>query len=488
MRPIRFLVYLVLLAFAVSLRAKPFRWQTQPDQPSAAAATVSLGRVALKGKDFLRPGGLGEALIAAVHDKAGPRGLSILSLGLFAAAFTMVLDAAAGLAGFTTASLLAVPLLPLALGDSAPDPWLFSAVFAGAFLLVMVRARRRAWPAWALVLLPALTTAWPLFHDAGVLLAPLLALVTAADCVQGWWTAETAVQGGIYTGPADPLLFREEDLDMPSFLRVLGWETKMNQFLHQRLGMTQAQLPSLRAGRAVEVLNSLLSVPDLPAQAGVPDPGAPNGDHRARNRKILEIQYKDALRLNAPKKEAAPDPKKPLASLPLWAPLSAAALALAAVAVPPAGPQALGRMFSALSDAGSSLTVPSSWWVTGSRADHAAMPYFWVALVVFSAAGLVGAARNRGRFSPVLFFGGLALFAVALPAPEAAPLAALVALPFAASALRGLWREDTLVRTLSGAAAFIVLLVILLLADWDALPLASNPGLGLADPQVAAAK
>ncbi len=479
MRLIRFLVFLCLAVFAVSLRARPFRWEAQPDQPSAAAARVSVGRVALKARDFLRPGGLGEALLAEVHAKAGPKGLSILTLLLFVTAFASALDAASELGGFTVASLLAVPFLPLAMGDSAPDPWFFSALFAALFLQVMVRARRRLWPAAALLILPALTVAWPLFHDAGVLLAPLFALVTAADCVQIWWAAETAVQGGVYTSPQDPLLFREEDLDMPAFLRVLGWETKINQFLHQRLGMTAAQLPSLRAGRAVEVLNSLLTIPDLPEQAGVPDPGKPGEDHHVRNRKMLEVQYRDALRLGAGKKEERHEEKKPLAPLPLWAPLAAAALAFAGVAVPPAGPQALGRLFASLSDASSLLSVPSAWWVTAPRAEQPAMLYFWIALVLFVTTGIIGAVKNRERFSIAFFLGGLVLFAVALPAPEAAPLAALAALPFAASALRGLWREDTIVRTLSGAAAFIVLLVFFFLADWDYLPLAGTPGIGI---------
>jgi hypothetical protein len=477
MRWIRLAVFAALAAFAVALRARPFRWEARLDGPPPAAQ-VSAGRVAIKARDFLRPGGLGEAVLAGVHDKAGPRGLSILALALFGTAFALSFDAAAGLGGKAAAAVLAVPFLPLAMGDSAPDPWLFSALFAAAFLDIMVRARRREWPAAALVILPAITAAWPLFHDAGVLLAPFLALVTAADCLQSWWAAENAPQGGIYTSPQDPLLFREEELDMPAFLRVLRWETKMNQFLHQRLGLTASQLDSLKPWRAVEVLNSLLTIEDLPAQADVPDPGLAGGDFRARNRRMLEVSYRDALKLGVPKK-AAPSEHKPLAPLPLWAPLTAAALAVVGVAVPPAGPQALGRLFATLSDAGSLLSVPSDWWVSGSRALQPAVPYFWVALILFFVTALIGVARNRQNFSPPFFIAGIVFLTVALPAPAAAPLVALTLLPFAASAVRGLWREDTLVRCLSGAAAFIVLLLLLFLADWDALPLAGTPGIGV---------
>jgi hypothetical protein len=418
---------------------------------------------------------LGDALLAAVDKAAGARGLSILALILFVGAFSLALDTARILSTFSAASLLAVLFLPFAMGDSTPDPWLFSSLFAMAFLWIVIRARRRRAHPATLLFLPVLAAVWPLFHEAGVLLAPFLALTTAADGLLAWWAAEHAVVGGIYTAPPDPLLFREEDLDMGAFHRVLTWETKMNQFVHQRLGMTPAQLSTLTATRAAEVLNSLLVVPDLPLQAGVPDTGGPDGDVRRRNRRLLDVQYRDALRPPAPEVER----EAPLAPLPLWAPLTAAMAALIAVAVPPAGPQAVGRLMAALSGAGSRLQVPSAWWISAPREAHPGAPYFWVSLVVFMVTGLVGLSLQRDRFPSALFAAGLALFAAVLPAPAAAPLAALAGLVFSAAFLRGVWPEDdTLIRTLGGAAAFLILLVCLLLADWDAMPVGHDLALG----------
>jgi hypothetical protein len=238
--------------------------------------------------------------------------------------------------------------------------------------------------------------------------------------------------------------------------------------------MTPAQLSTLTATRAVEVLNSLLVVPDLPLQAGVPDTGGSNGDVRQRNRRLLDVQYRDALRPLAPPVEEEP----PLKPLPFWAPVTAALAALIAVAVPPAGPRAVDRLLAALSGAGSRLQVPSAWWISAPRDAHPAAPYFWVSLVVFLITGLVSLSRHQDRFPSALFAAGLALYAAVLPAPAVAPVAALVGLVFTAAFFRGLWSEDTLIRALGGAAAFLILLVCLLLADWDAMPVGHDLALG----------
>jgi hypothetical protein len=460
----------------VSLRARPFAWKTASGTPSATASRVSIGLKVIKSQGFWEPEAVSNAILAVVDEKGGAKGMSILALAIFAAAFAMALDAAQGLSGFGTASILGVLFLPLAMGDSAPDPWLYSAFFASAFLQVMVRARRRLAPPMALMVLPVLAAVWPLFHSAGVLLVPFLAVVTAGDCLLAWWADESAPQGGIYTAPVDPLLFREEDLDIAAFLKVLTWETKTNQFVHQRLGLTAAQLSSLHPSRAVEVLNSLLTIPDLPAQIGVPDPGA-NGDYRARNRQMLEIQYRDALKPGI-HREKPDDGQKPLPHLPLWAPLSAAVFALAAVAATPAGRRIIAGIFSTMSAPKPSVSVPPEWWVSASRTEYPAAPYFWAVLIFFLLAGLVGAVRGRERYSAAFFIGGLALFTLVLPIPEAAPLVALAAMPFAASFFRGLWREDTLTRSLSFAAGLIVLLVGLQLVDWDYMPFGAGVGLG----------
>jgi hypothetical protein len=478
MRTLRLSVLLLLSLFAAALRARPFAWEETP-----VATRVRTGEAAIRGHDVLKPEGAGDALMTLVHARGGAMGLSLLSLALFAAAAGMALDAAAALAGFPAAAILSVFLLPLGLGDSAPDPWLFSALFTAAFLQIMARARMRSWPPATLALLPFIAAVWPLFHAAGVLLAPALALLTALDGFLAWRAAENAVEGGVFTAPVDPVLFREEEIDMPSFLRVLSWETKTNQYLHQRIGMTPAQLPSLTAGRAVEVLNSLLGIADLPQEIGIPAPAGSNGDVRLRNRKLLEIQYKDALKTPAPKTEPIA-PRAPLPPLPLWAPLGAAAAAFAAVAVPPAGPQALGRLFAALSGGGARLAMPSGWWIHASRNVHPAAPYFWVALLCFLTAGLAGLAKDRERFSAVFFVGGLALFTLILPAPAAAPLAAVTALPFAAFVLRGFQKDrETSVRTLSSTAGLIALLVLVMLLDWDHMPLGAPLGLGAAPVQ-----
>ena len=481
MRFVRLSVFIVLAAFAASLRSRPFSWTDSSGRATSAAAHIADGKMAIGGRDLLRPEALGDALLAAVQRTAGARGLSIFALILFVGAFSLALDAARVLSTFSAASLLAVLFLPFAMGDSAPDPWLFSCLFAMAFLWIATRARRRwAHPA-TLLFLPVLAAVWPLFHEAGVLLAPFLALTMVVDGLLAWWAAEHAVVGGIFTAPPDPLLFREEDLDMGAFHRVLAWETKMNQFVHQRLGMTPAQLSTLTAARAVDVLNSLLAVPDLPAQAGVPDTGGSDGDVRQRNRRLLDIQYRDALRPPAPEVEA----EAPLKPLPLWAPITAAIAALIAVAVPPAGPQAVGRLLAALSGAGSRLQVPSAWWISAPRDAHLAAPYFWVSLVVFLVTGLAGLSRQRDRFPSALFAAGLALYAAVLPAPAAAPLAALAGLVFSAAFLRGIWPEDnTLIRTLGGAAAFLIILVCLLLADWDAMPVGHDLALGAPPSEV----
>lgn len=476
MRLLHIFIFGLLVSFAATLRARPFAWEG-----TTLAAHVQTGGVALRARNMWKPEGAADTLLKIVHERAGEKGLSILALVLFGAAVLMTLDAAAQLAGFGAACLLAVPFLPLALGNSAPDPWLFSAFFTMLMLNTMARVRRQSWPSYMVVVLPAVAAVWPLFHSAGVLLAPLLSLLMVADGVMAWWADENAPQGGIFTAPPDPLLFQAEELDMQVFFRVLSWETKMNQFLHQRLGLTPAQLPSLTAGRAAEVLNSLLDIADLPDEVGVPDPGLNGGDVRARNRKMLDVQYRDALRPIPAKKEPL-GAAVTLRPLPLWVPITAAAVSFAAVAVPPAGPQALGQLFSAISDAGSLLSVPSGWWVSSSHNPHPAANYFWTSLALFLAVGLVGLMKNRHRFSAPFFAGGLLLFAVVLPVPDATPLVALTSILFSAAALRGLQREETLLRTMGVTAGVIASLVAMHLIDWDNLPLGMTPRLGAVPP------